>query len=455
MSLRSTVQTWAPPARRIPDQPERTIKAMVTVAALLGNGTVAQPQSWDLERIFDTLRKALQRDGTIAHVEARTLRYAPWVLFRSFNGYQGTLGERQDVATAYAAWLEQQHSARPVLTLLHVLLRDYPTTFPTFGTWCRMTEKALAASPSPRLKTWRERCNTYGLLAPDGPKRVAGRLAAGRATPHEVLAEAGLEGELAVGGFAEQAFRQLLHQTSGMLEQGKVGDTLTRLTQLVPPDVPTRGRALRFPAQAVALADSLLMPFVKSNNAGPFKKQVRQLLLDHLGDPRIEKRVWPSVREEARAVLLGWLVEQSLEAFFRILDSTADPIWQYRKAFWMRYLEKGVITEAWVALGRKAQTLAREHFGKGYAKLAGATSDQSVLLMRIGGLTIAEWSHNGTCRIWRTPTYNTPVFYQQTYHGADLRTDCDFSAVHMGSEKWAWQRKIADYIRNTTNILWQ
>jgi hypothetical protein len=46
------------------------------------------------------------------------------------------------------------------------------------------------------------------------------------------------------------------------------------------------------------------------------------------------------------------LARASLDLFFKLIDEHAlDAQWRYRHAFWLAYLEQGVIADAWLALG--------------------------------------------------------------------------------------------------------
>ena len=72
--------------------------------------------------------------------------------------------------------------------------------------------------------------------------------------------------------------------------------------------------------------------------------------------------------------------------------------------------------------------------------------------MRIGPLTIAEWSHNGSCRIWLSGNESAPKLYKPTYSRHELMTGDDFSKPHMGSERGSWQGAIARWIEDQTGI---
>lgn len=133
----------------------------------------------------------------------------------------------------------------------------------------------------------------------------------------------------------------------------------------------------------------------------------------------------------------------------------------------MAYYERGVIDEAWLALGSQAAWRANKEFGrtewKQYGLLtAGAASDQSVLFMRIGHVVFMEWSHNGSLRALPHDDPQLPQMYQQEYSGSELRLvrSMDFHGgvnqqpqlAHFNSEGGTWQRKARDFIAKHTGV---
>lgn len=120
-----------------------------------------------------------------------------------------------------------------------------------------------------------------------------------------------------------------------------------------------------------------------------------------------------------------WLTRASLDLFFKLIDDYAlDEHWRYRHAFWLSYLNKGAIADAWLALGNQAYTAATAQAGLGraYGRLRGpgVTGDQSALLLRIGPLVISEFTHNGKLRAWPADWRSAPQLGRQEYAKSDL-----------------------------------
>lgn len=220
----------------------------------------------------------------------------------------------------------------------------------------------------------------------------------------------------------------------------------------------------------VVFANALLGCWVGYKPPESLKNILIGFFLQVYGDPRFKSYrlfQWDGVAQPATGVLLNWLTGDTLRGFMKLLQSTADEIWQYRQKFWMAYYEKGYIDEAWMALGEHAwwaaQRLKMDEKGMGCARLvSGAANNQSVLLLKIGGLIFTEWSHNGSLRAFREGSYQAPKMYEPSYHGAQLRaaTSMDFhnglnvrpELTHAFSAKGSWQRKARDFIRHHTNL---
>jgi hypothetical protein len=160
--------------------------------------------------------------------------------------------------------------------------------------------------------------------------------------------------------------------------------------------------------------------------------------------------------------MLRWLAGATLEDFLEILDRTAPAWtddarrWRYRKAFWLAYHRKGYIRDAWIAVGLNAKrVLTRIHDSVqlSYADLEGAGSNDSLLLLRIGTLTIAEWSHVGACRLWKAGNPNKPSLYRHTYKKQETNRLPSEAVVHANAEAYLWQGRVSEYIRGQTGAV--
>jgi hypothetical protein len=242
--------------------------------------------------------------------------------------------------------------------------------------------------------------------------------------------------------------------------------TITRLldwaTRLRTPVVKTDLRVL--------FADALLRPWANQVPPAAVKNRLVDLFLTQYGDPRRQDNLqfhWAGVSEQAKGVLFKWLTGDTLRGFIKVLQKTADEIWQYRQKFWMAYYENGFIDEAWIALGEHASLVVTgvpmDDLGMGCGRLeGGAAKNQSVLLLKIGGLVFTEWSHNGSLRAYPEDGLQAPRLYERSYHGSELRAarSLDFhdggnqrpELTHAHSEVGSWQRKARDFIKRHTGI---
>jgi hypothetical protein len=272
----------------------------------------------------------------------------------------------------------------------------------------------------------------------------------------EFLADAGLAGGLEGGKFLAEATDFFVRWLGGRLARGELSSTkLARALTWVEHD----GR-LRFETLRIATAEALLAPFEERRPAVEIESTLRPFFLRCFGDPRLPRVPgWANVDERYKGVMRRWLVRLDLDAFFRLLDQTAlDRHWSYRQAFWRAYLKRDLITDTWIVLGPEAAKIARRTFEHGAAatgKLrlgSGVQANHSVLLMRLGRMTVAEWSHNGTCRFWLEGNRDAPAMYRQEYRRDELVKGAKFEQRHHGTERGTWQGQIADWIYQNTGV---
>ena len=228
----------------------------------------------------------------------------------------------------------------------------------------------------------------------------------------------------------------------------------------------------RYPDLRVQLANALLVPWSSNSAPETIKSMLVNYFVKYYRDPRLigpgnPGHQWQGVSQRAIDTVRRWLAGDTLRGFMQILERTADSIWLYRQKFWMAYYDAGHIEEAWLVLGDEAAMRARQMFANQptmtYGRFSGgATPQQSVLLLKIGGLVFSEWSHNGSLRAFRESSTGAPTLYRSLYNGYDLREpeSLDFhdgqnvnpQLTHAASDHGTWQRKARDFINRETGL---
>jgi hypothetical protein len=258
--------------------------------------------------------------------------------------------------------------------------------------------------------------------AAKGPALLASRLLDAKG-PDGVLARYKFDDPmLATGGYMMAVEDALRAAAPVMLRDGGTA-ALERILKII---APTENR-LRFESRRTETARSFLTAWFtgRGEPAPALQEPVRRYLLYWLGDPRLRPQPWAAVGEQETALVRRWLTRASLDLFFKLIDDYAlDEHWRYRHAFWLSYLNKGEIGDAWLALGSQAYNaaMARASLGRAYGRLRGPgiTGDQSALLLRIGPLVICEFTHNGKLRAWPVDWRNAPQLGRQDYAKSDL-----------------------------------
>lgn len=422
---------------------------------LLGDLTPRAPTPYDLDAVASGLRLAWQTSHSLAAVPPRDLWRAPWVFFRPHEHSDRWLAQLPDLVQAWLDWMDEHFRTRAVVVLLREFLAAYPQDLACFEPIRRWLERQVNTSGTPRLTRWAERSRNFGLLERDAPLRLTGAWWDTSSSFDVYAGEAGLVPGLEGSALVRRATGAMLDRVNGQLRTGQATpEWLERAFQWIAPS----GK-LRFGYQRIRTAEALLSPFLTQSPEPPVQHALQEILLRAIGHPGSQREQWQGISVELRAVLSRWLVSRSLEDFFRVLDKTAEKRhWHYRKAFWSAYLDRGVISDAWVVLGREARRIVRRNMEEAQNDAGtllvgeGAQANHSVLLLRIGTLTIAEWSHNGKCRIWADSKRSAPRLYESQYRRQQLVDGCDWDKAHMGSEQGRWQDDVARQIERHTRI---
>jgi hypothetical protein len=447
IGFRSTISNF-------PKAPLKVRKASEELIRRLGDLTPRQPRKFELDEVLRAIDSAWRTDRSLAGVPNRYLKRASWVLFYPPAVSAGWLANDRQLVRTWLAWLGESERSTPLIALFREFLRAYPEELASFEDIRAEVRHRLRSRCGAQVERWRERSERFGLLERDAPKRFAQEWFGSSTSFEEFLGEAGLAPGLEASRFVKRATEEILGIVKLALEASGDGlEVCKRAFGWLASD----GR-LRLGDLKVATAQSLLGPFESRSPGEVVQTSIGEFLKRAIGDPRTDRASWIGVPDTIRNVLLRWLVGASLDDFFRILDSTAlDGHWRYRKAFWTAYFNRGVISDAWVVFGPEAARIVRRNLsaegGAGRLRKTGnVESRQSVLLMRISNLTIAEWSHNGKCRIWQGGNSKVPRLYEAEYRRPQLVDACDWEKAHMGAPEGRWQADVARYIADHTGI---
>jgi hypothetical protein len=80
--------------------------------------------------------------------------------------------------------------------------------------------------------------------------------------------------------------------------------------------------------------------------------------------------------------------------------------------------------------------------------------NHAVLLLRLGDLVIADWSHNGRCGIWIERNRKAPSLLKGRYTSDDVDwSSADQSWVHAGAANYTWQSKVREFLAEETGLV--
>lgn len=443
--------------------PER-LKAIVLPATPLVAGAAANielrfgdginrrpPPQPDILALWKRL-DAAERSENYAALSDKDWREAPWCGWR-LEGNAIPLAKRPAFSRRYRQWIEGRQRKGDYRRLIQALLLHFDREDPPRSA-AALIVKACTAWPE---WLWAQRHVAHNMFDVErGPVNLAAQIMDESRPVRDVLRENGLGEWLQTGGYAEAAFAAALVDLPRRLRLGVSEARTLGLVQRSLEWAESSSGDLQFPRLRAQLVEALLIPWQQDAPPKAVERTITSFLLKTSGDPRMQRARWNGVNETATNVFKRWLTGATLEAFVRVIERVAERgHWKYRKAFWMGYYRAGHVLDAWVALGPDAERIARQLDDlKGQSsKLVGQRqSNHCVLLLRIGNLLVADWSHNGKCRVWREGQRYAPRLYRNQYDAGDLKAGADIEVVHQQSSAGAWQLKIHDHIRDLTGI---
>jgi hypothetical protein len=402
--------------------------------------------------------------------DRRLLRDAPWLL------WDGTPRLANLPRLLAAVHLQAAEHQRTLRDLIEAWVVGFDPTDPTISETGHRVAAVLESGTDRRLAFWRQVHRRLAFFdATKGPGAAARWLLSGPEEVTQVMAAIGLNDPVRGGGGYARAVQAALVSAADAAMRSRWAEQATgRAMAFLAPD-----DRLRFPDKRGQMARGLTNPW-QDGGAVPFdsaRSLVCDFLVRHLRDPRTNPGNWQTAGEETTSLVRQWLVRASLDMFFGLIAQFAlDTHWQWRAAFWKACMDRcnrtGVPFDAWVALGPTVRGMARasSELRGAYGKLSGSgvQGNHSVLLMRVGPVTLCDWSHNGALRAWPNEWKDAPRLYRSDYERSELTGQClDFppnriygsrgeatgkGLPHFGSERGYWQGSAAELLARRAGV---
>lgn len=459
-SAKDTFEAWtAPGVFRREIEPRGIRRARSEVDRVLEAASSVEVNPYDLDDLYERVARIMrQRKSIRDSLKLRDLRRIPWILFYLPEEEHDSrwIGCSSKILEDYGIWiLEKKRTGGPVHALMHEFMRVYPHHIETFDGWRELIGRALEYQQAPSLAKWKTACAKYSLLEDGAPRQFVSGLILGNELLGPRLTSANLDqDQLSTCDFLRVGLNECIGEGTAELEELQRSELAQkRLLEFL-----TMDDRIRFDdaGMRVSIACALLDQYRYRKPTTEHLHRLRNWFVIHFGNPHLpphRRRGWAGIPDPVRMVVGRWLIDYHIDNFIDLIKETAmDRHWRFREAFWRSFSQNNFIHEISFVLGRRAKALfeargmSREMEGA-VGELRGAEPSQSVLLMRLAGLTIAEWSHNGSCRIWLHGHPKEPRLFQNRYHAGSLRTVADFVQPHHGSDGYLWQSRVAEWLR--------
>lgn len=431
-------------------------RIQVLAAGMSGDGTNEKREGKDYDRIADMLLSELKKDAAI---NVRRARDGAWCLWET----NPAIAAIEPVLERYLKQVETLADKRVSRSLCNVYLSQFQADRPGLQRVSKALETVSLVAGDPYGGLQRD-LQLFSL--PQGPENMAARALSERRTPIDLLQSLGLSGAMTLqGGFVEPCVKAALERVA----QDRELKPQERLKFVKALAVDPAKSSLLFPRLKALTANALLLPYAKSQPSEDIQAETLSLLVKAIGDPRSRAAEWRAMEEAAR-IARRWLTKQSIDHFLEVVDRVAlDRMWRWRRKFWNAVFDtkgadgESIVQEACVVFDNfgydEALRMGIEDLTMGRFQRGGGSVEkgQSVLLLKIGRMVIAEWSHNSSVRIWYDADRDgAPKLYQASYTASELKSGRsyypDWERAHMSPETLFWQKAVADKLYERIRI---
>jgi hypothetical protein len=440
-----------------PSRVEKTPRSALLELAESLNSTSdpsTKPRLELLERVRSAFVSAAAKDAW-EDIPPRFWSHAPWTFWL---GSPAVATLHSQVLPRYGEFLGSDKRGRSLRRLIDAWMDAYRPGLSGSGEAAALIRWMISRGDTPVAEDWASAEHELKMFdAEGGARRVGHAMATSRSEAMRILDLARISDEARrTGGFGRAAFEAFIGRIESDLASQAISEgRLSELLEFLEQSTTWRASAL--------VATGLLKPWLdRAPRAPTIRERIYEYLIRNFGDPRLPGNTrWQGVDRDAEDIFRRWLAAATLREFFEVISDRADEQqWRYRNAFWTAVLEANLIEDAWVLLGRDVQAETRSRFGSAIAcgRLLGYTSRQSVILMRVGSLVVAEVSHSGSLRIWNEEDPGAPRLGVVQASREQLIAPClafgtsndPYGLRHVGSAEGNWQGHAARLIREQT-----
>ena len=191
------------------------------------------------------------------------------------------------------------------------------------------------------------------------------------------------------------------------------------------------------------------------------RQSVQSYVLQEWQDPRIAGADvrWRDVSDKARQIFTKWITEEDLRFFFDVVArACGDPKFEYRKTFWLSYLEhisfcRPVLRKNSEYLFRHDSQALQYYRDRRPATLTGGNRDQHAFIIQMGNYTFVEFSTAAACYAYHNADIPFEVGNSE-YRMDELRLQswAEHRVIHNNSERYSWQSKFASWLEYEVGI---
>ena len=322
--------------------------------------------------------------------------------------------------------------------------------------------KSIDAGYGGEAAKWRELDKAFHLFRGEESPSLCAKAIPSIASPDECVTRLGMEGDSRWRGFSWEVLIGWMrsHPRFGLTEWKGAVAWLSHAR----PDSPEK---------RAEWVEAAVSGWVGAPAPAGICKVISSYLVEQFGEPDADGEVWTACSAAVREVVQQWLVFENMEKFFSLIQGYAEKSggemrgqWGYRRAFWLAVYRTGLVSDIRVAAGRgflasEGEKNLQKMFGSRLARLDDSDERRCALILRVGDLTIVDFTHSAKCRIWQTRKSQENWFKSDRLGRGAFNDRKDLTIIshyaepgisHFNSESYGWQDATARFLAENASV---